>query len=87
MLQSLATEHSVRSSGVIIISDGQQLIAARFDNQAKAPSFYLLRQPQGIILASEPLFDDNWEPVPQSHSLTVTAQDFHPQIHGFAHLA
>ncbi|MEM6252652.1 MAG: ergothioneine biosynthesis protein EgtC [Cyanobacteria bacterium P01_D01_bin.156] len=86
MIQALATGHDVRVSGVIIISDGQQLVAARFDNQANAPSFYLLRQSQGIILASEPLFKGDWEPVPQSHSLTV-AQDFHPQIHGFSNVS
>lgn len=84
LIQSLATSHSVRVSGVIIISDGQQLVAARFDNQAKAPSFYLLHQAEGIILASEPLFESDWEPVPQSHSLTVSTKDFHPAIHGFS---
>lgn len=84
MIQALATDYSVRVSGVIIIGDGQQLVAARFDNQAKAPSFYLLRQPEGIILASEPLFAGDWEPVPQSHSLTVATKDFHPHMHGFS---
>ncbi len=87
MIQSLATGYSVRVSGVIIIGDGQQLVAARFDNQAKAPSFYLLQQSQGIILASEPLFSGDWVPVPQSHSVTVSASDFHPQIHGFSHVS
>ncbi|MDV3352334.1 ergothioneine biosynthesis protein EgtC [Leptothoe sp. LEGE 181152] len=84
IIQSLANEYDVRVSGVIVLSDGQQLVAARFDNQAKAPSFYLLRQPESIILASEPLFSGDWEPIAQAHSLTVAANDLQPQIHGFS---
>ncbi|ESA37602.1 glutamine amidotransferase [Leptolyngbya sp. Heron Island J] len=81
IVQSLANTYDVRVSGVIVLSDGQQLVAARFDNQAKAPSFYLLRQAEGIILASEPLFEDDWEPLAQTQSLTVTARDLQPRIH------
>ncbi|NEP62588.1 MAG: ergothioneine biosynthesis protein EgtC [Symploca sp. SIO2G7] len=81
MVQSLANKYDVRVSGVIILSDGQQLVAARFDNQDKAPSFYLLRQPQGVILVSEPLFSGDWEPIAQAHSLTVSNSDLQPHIH------
>ena len=84
IIEDLANKYDVRVSGVIILSDGQRLVAARFDNQDKAPSFYLLRQPQGIILASEPLFEADWEPLAQAHSLTVAASDLHPHIHGFS---
>ncbi len=87
MIQSLATGYEVRVTGVIILSDGQQLVAARFDNQAKAPSFYMLRQPKGVILASEPLFEDSWEPLPPSHSLSIAANDLHPHIYGFSHVS
>jgi glutamine amidotransferase len=83
MIQALANKHDVRVSGVIVISDGQQLVAARFDNQAQAPSFYLLRQPEGVILASEPLFDGDWESIAQGHSLTVAAADLQPHLRGF----
>ncbi|MBT9314308.1 ergothioneine biosynthesis protein EgtC [Leptothoe spongobia] len=83
MIQSLANKHDVRVSGVIVISDGEKLVAARFDNQAQAPSFYLLRQSEGVILASEPLFDGDWESIAQAHSLTVTATDLQPHIHRF----
>ncbi|MEM8613406.1 MAG: ergothioneine biosynthesis protein EgtC [Cyanobacteria bacterium P01_H01_bin.105] len=84
IIQSLANQYGVRVSGVIVLSDGQKLVAGRFDNQAKAPSFYLLRQSDGIILASEPLFEADWEPLPQAHSLTVDAIDLQPHIHGFS---
>ena len=83
-IQTLANKYDVRVSGTIVLSDGQKLVAARFDNQAKAPSFYWLRQPKGIILASEPLFPGDWEPLPQTHSLTVVATDLQPRIHGFS---
>ncbi|MEM7063290.1 MAG: ergothioneine biosynthesis protein EgtC [Cyanobacteria bacterium P01_B01_bin.77] len=84
MIQSLANQYGVRVSGVIILSDGHRLIAGRFDNQDKAPSFYLLRQPKSIILASEPLFEGDWEPLAQDYSVTVAANDLKPQIHGFS---
>lgn len=87
MIQTLANKHGVRLSGVIVMGDGQRLVAARFDNQAQAPSFYLLRQSQGVILASEPLFEGPWEPIAQAHSLTVAATDFQPHIHGFSRSA
>ena len=83
-IQALADQHAVRVSGTIVLADGDKLVAARFDNQAKAPSFYFLRQQKGIILASEPLFEGDWEPLPQTHSLTVAATDFQPHIHGFS---
>lgn len=81
----LANDYGVRACGVIILGDGTQLVAARFDNQAKAPSFYYLQQPQGIVLASEPLFPDSWQPVPQGSSLTVTTADLQPTIHDFSY--
>ncbi|MEM9266984.1 MAG: ergothioneine biosynthesis protein EgtC [Cyanobacteria bacterium P01_F01_bin.13] len=84
MIQTLANKDGVRVSGVIVLSDGQRLVAVRFDNQATAPSFYWLRRPEGIILASEPLFSGNWESLPQEHSLTVVATDLQPRIHGFS---
>ncbi len=87
MIKSLARKSGARVSGVVVMGDGNQLVAARFDNQAKAPSFYMLRQPKGIILASEPLFAGEWEPLAPDHSLTVAATDLHPHIHGFSCVA
>lgn len=84
LIQSLANKYDARVSGTIVLSDGNQLVACRFDNQDQAPSFYFLRQPKGIILASEPLFEGDWKPLLQSHSLTVSANDLTPHIHGFA---
>lgn len=84
MIQSLANKYDARVSGTIVLSDGQKLVACRFDNQEQAPSFYFLRQPKSIILASEPLFSGDWDSLPQSHSLTVAANDLHPHIHGFS---
>jgi ergothioneine biosynthesis protein EgtC len=93
-LQTLANQAGVRVSAAIVVSTGQELVAARFDNQAKAPSFYWLRLDDwlrsgssqgvpasdsaqshlaGIVLASEPLFTDNWTPLPPSTLLHVKA--------------
>ena len=85
IVQSLASKHSVRVSGTIILNDGKSLVATRFDNQETAPSFYYLRQDTGIILASEPLMEGDWQPLAPDHSLTVAAADLQPHIHGFSH--
>lgn len=84
MTQSLADQYDVRVSGTIVLSNGSQLVAARFDNQAQAPSFYFLRRLEGIILASEPLFEGDWQSLPQTHSLSVAAADLQAHIRRFS---
>jgi glutamine amidotransferase len=88
ILQGLADQAQVRIAANIIISTGQRLVAARFDNQAKAPSLYWLRDdpshPEAVILASEPLFAGEWTPFPQSYILSVT-DDLALQTHALPH--
>lgn len=76
IIQALANEAGVRVAANIIVSTGDRLVAARFDNQAKAPSLYWLTDhpgfPEGTILASEPLFAADWIPFPQSTIISVT---------------
>ena len=74
-LAKMAEKAEVHLSANIILSMGDRLIAIRFDNQQTAPSFYLLkgskRFPSSVILASEPLFEDDWQPYPQSELITI----------------
>ncbi|MEM9908211.1 MAG: ergothioneine biosynthesis protein EgtC, partial [Cyanobacteria bacterium P01_D01_bin.44] len=80
ILKTLADKDGVRVSGTIVVSTGDRLVAARFDNQAKAPTLYWLEKhpdyPGGFILASEPLFEADWTPFPQSHILSVQLEGF-----------
>ncbi|MEO1350309.1 MAG: ergothioneine biosynthesis protein EgtC [Cyanobacteria bacterium J06635_15] len=75
ILKTLADKDGVRVSGSIVVGTGDRLVAARFDNQAKAPSLYWLENhsdyPGAFMLASEPLFEADWTPFPQSHILSV----------------
>ncbi len=74
-IDKMAQKAAVHVSANIILSVGDRLVAIRFDNQQTAPSFYLLKDskrfPSSIILASEPLFEDDWQPYPQSELISV----------------
>jgi ergothioneine biosynthesis protein EgtC len=76
MLNTLAQKADVRVAANLIISNGQRLVAGRFDNRAKAPSFYWLNDhpnyPKATILASEPLFPGAWQPLTQSTLISIT---------------
>ena len=76
-LAKMAEKAEVHLSANIVLSTGDRLIAIRFDNQQTAPSLYLLkgskRFPSSIILASEPLFEDDWQPYPQSELISISS--------------
>ncbi|MHA1536245.1 MAG: ergothioneine biosynthesis protein EgtC [Alphaproteobacteria bacterium] len=72
----LALAPGVRMTLNFIVSDGEQLIASRLASGAEAPSLYRLtdhpRFPQAVLIASEPLFDDDaWTAVPQGSLISV----------------
>ncbi len=76
-LSDMADKAAVHLSANIILSTAERLVALRFDNQQQAPSLYLLKHskrfPTSVILASEPLFEDDWQPYPQSQLISVGA--------------
>jgi glutamine amidotransferase len=76
-LADYAATYSVRVMANIVLSDGEQLVACRYDNQGKAPSLYWLQNhgdfPDAIILASEPLFKADWISCPAHSLVTITA--------------
>ncbi|MEO0489232.1 MAG: class II glutamine amidotransferase, partial [Cyanobacteria bacterium J06659_2] len=63
-LAKLAEEYNTRIAANILISDGDRLVACRFDTQDDGPSFYWLRHapglPDSVLFASEPLFEADW---------------------------
>ncbi|MGB3294092.1 MAG: ergothioneine biosynthesis protein EgtC [Phormidesmis sp.] len=86
-IEKMARKAAVHVSANIILSMGDRLVALRFDNQQTAPSFYLLKDskrfPSSIILASEPLFEDDWQPYPQSELISIRSDlkiDVYPTV-------
>ncbi len=75
-LVKLAEKYQVEFSANLVLSDGQQLVASRFANRDPVPTLYWLRNdpilPQGVLVASEPMFDGNWQALPDRSLLTVT---------------
>lgn len=75
VLEQLGAEYQVRIAANCMISDGQQLVACRYDSTGAAPSLYSLSDcpqfPQSVLLASEPMFAADWIPCPPATILTV----------------
>jgi len=78
LVVDMANKASVRVAANIILSTGDRLIALRYDNQQTAPSFYLLKNakrfPNSIILTSEGLFEDDWQPYNQSELVSIDSE-------------
>ncbi|PZV16577.1 MAG: ergothioneine biosynthesis protein EgtC [Leptolyngbya sp.] len=74
-LSNLGKKYQTDFSANLIISDGQQMVAARYASRDPVPSLYWLRDdvlfPDAVLIASEPLFDGNWIPFRDRSILTV----------------
>lgn len=83
-MDRMAKSYQVAASANMIVSDGKRLIASRFASDKKAPSLYWLRDdptfPEAVIIASEPLFEGNWNSVPEQ-SIVSVGQDLEIEIH------
>lgn len=75
VLEALAHQYQVRVAANLAVSDGQQLVACRYDSTGAAPSLYWLQNapqfPQSVLLASEPLFAAEWVSCPADTVITV----------------
>ncbi len=82
-LNQLATNDDVNFSANVVISDGHQLVAARFARGIAAPSLYWLAGeagfPNSTIIASEPLFPGDWQLFAENTMLYVN-QNNQPKI-------
>ena len=82
-LYELATQHQVKASATIIISEERRMFASRFSTYSPSPTLYWLRDdpkfPASAILASEPLFVGNWIACPENSIFTIGA-DFEYHI-------
>ena len=77
-IDEMASSAGVRVAANIILSTPDRLIALRYDNQQKAPSFYLLKNaknfPNSVILTSEALFEDDWQVYNQSELVSIDSE-------------
>lgn len=76
-LSQLAKSKHTYFSANIIVSDGKQLIAARYANRKPVPSLYWLendsRYSDSVIVASEPLFQGDWKAFPENSIIEIKA--------------
>lgn len=74
-LVSMANAADVRIAANIILSTPDRLIALRYDNRQQSPSLYLLKNsnrfPNSVILSSEGLFEDDWQPYSSGELLSI----------------
>lgn len=75
IMTDLAKLHHVSFSANTIISDGHCLVASRYAYGSTSPTLYWLRDdpmyPDAVIIASEPLFEGNWNSCKNSSIVTV----------------
>ncbi|WP_445630043.1 ergothioneine biosynthesis protein EgtC [Nostoc sp. DSM 114167] len=84
-LTKLASEHDTSFSANVIVSDGQAVAAIRYAYRTQAPTLYWsydeLKQPNQVIVASEPLSNhQNWTAFDEQSALFVEAQSLQPTI-------
>ncbi|WP_310415253.1 ergothioneine biosynthesis protein EgtC [Chamaesiphon sp. OTE_8_metabat_110] len=76
LLRDLVEAERTTISANIVISDGERLIASRFAHRATVPSLYWIKNsidyPDSVILASEPIFTDDWHVCPMQSIITVS---------------
>lgn len=74
-LSNLTDIHETYFSANTIISDGDRLIASRYSYQESNPTLYWIKNasayPDAVIIASEPMFEGNWESCPENSIITV----------------
>ncbi|MEH2253035.1 ergothioneine biosynthesis protein EgtC [Nostoc sp.] len=83
-LTELASKYDTSFSANIIVSDGQAVAAVRYAYRTQAPtlywSSYSLKHPNQVIVASEPLSNENWIAFGEQSTLFVQAQSLQPEI-------
>jgi len=77
----LCSQYGVNASLNLIVSDGQQLVASRCASRSPIPSLYWLQNREGVIIASEPLFDHpDWVSL-AGNTILAIAPDLIPSLY------
>lgn len=75
MVAELAEKYQTSFSANILVSDGHQLVASRYAAGTAAPTLYALENeatlPESVLIASEPLFEGQWNALPERCIMTV----------------
>lgn len=81
-ITDLAKKYDTSFSANVIVSDGQSLAASRYAYGTEAPTLYWtcddVNHPTHIIVASEPLSNQNWFPFAPQSTLFVKAKFLQP---------
>ena len=74
-LNEMANIYQTELSANLMLVDGDRLIASRYSNREQSPTLYWIRDdlnyPDAVIVASEPMFEGNWNSCPENSILTV----------------
>jgi ergothioneine biosynthesis protein EgtC len=78
-LKELAQEFQTYALANLVISDGKKIVASRYGTKLPAPSLYWLKNAvnllnsnsNSVIIASEPLFNGDWNACPENSIMTV----------------
>ncbi|NJL64722.1 MAG: ergothioneine biosynthesis protein EgtC [Methylacidiphilales bacterium] len=74
-LNELAQKFQTYVLANLVISDGKEIIASRYATKSPAPSLYWLKNavnfPNSVIIASEPLFNGDWNACPENSIISV----------------
>ena len=74
-LETIIQKANVRMAANIILATSDRLVALRYDNQQKAPSFYSIKNsalfPNSVVLASEAPFEADWQSYPQGELISI----------------
>jgi predicted glutamine amidotransferase len=70
-LTQLGRQYQTDCSANIVISDGRQMVASRFSTRSPVPSLYWLQTEKSVMIASEPFFKGDWQPLPDRSLLTI----------------
>ncbi|MGB3534937.1 MAG: ergothioneine biosynthesis protein EgtC [Microcoleaceae cyanobacterium] len=75
IVKTLAKKYQVKALVNIMLSDGHQMVASRYAVDGLAPSLYWLKDdpqfPESVMIASEPLFDADWQTCPEQTIIHV----------------
>ncbi len=73
-LIELAQPDQIDFSANIVLSNGKELVASRYSNRQASPSLYYIKDhslSDGVIIASEPMFEGNWIDCPEKSLIGV----------------
>lgn len=71
VVTELALSRQTPFSTNLILSDGNQLVASRYAQGVQTPTLYYLQNPESVLVVSEPMFEGNWQALPDRCLLTV----------------